>query len=108
MTSPAALPQAAELAAKSGEALKSGPIGLAVILILCIVCYFLFKSMSKHLRNVRDSFPTDPPPPPGKRDGTPLARAVVRPNREVTGAPGAAPDPGPGEAQSSAGENPGH
>ena len=43
--------------AKSGEAAKSGPIGLAVILILCIVCYFLFKSMSKHMRKVREEFP---------------------------------------------------
>jgi hypothetical protein len=43
--------------AKSGEAAKSGPIGLAVILVLCIVCYFLFKSMSKHMRKVREEFP---------------------------------------------------
>lgn len=50
---------AAELA-KSGEAVKAGPIGLAVILILCIVCYFLFKSMSKHMRRVREEFPADP------------------------------------------------
>jgi hypothetical protein len=48
--------------AKSGEAAKSGPIGLAVILILCILCYFLFKSMSKHLRTVRERFPTEQPP----------------------------------------------
>ena len=52
----------ADVLAKSGEAAKSGPIGLAVILILCIVCYFLFKSMSKHLRNVRERFPTDAQP----------------------------------------------
>jgi hypothetical protein len=45
--------------AKSGEAVKSGPIGLAVILLLCIACYFLFKSMSKHLRTVRQDFPAD-------------------------------------------------
>jgi hypothetical protein len=48
-----------ELLAKSGEAAKSGPIGLAVILILCIGCYFLFKSMSKHLKTVREDFPAD-------------------------------------------------
>lgn len=51
---------AAELA-KSGEAVKAGPIGLAVILILCIACYFLFKSMSKHMRRVREDFPVDAP-----------------------------------------------
>jgi hypothetical protein len=50
---------ALEFAAKgpTGEAAKSGPWGLAIILILCAVCYFLFKSMSKHMRKVRDGFP---------------------------------------------------
>jgi hypothetical protein len=48
-----------DVLAKSGEAAKSGPIGLAVILILCILCYFLFKSMSKHLRTVRQNYPAD-------------------------------------------------
>ena len=48
-----------DVVAKSGEAAKSGPIGLAVILILCIVCYFLFKSMSKHLRKVREEYPDE-------------------------------------------------
>jgi hypothetical protein len=52
-----------DILAKSGEAAKSGPIGLAVILILCIVCYFLFKSMSKHLRTVRENFPQPPDSP---------------------------------------------
>jgi hypothetical protein len=36
---------------------KSGPIGLAVILVLCVACYFLFKSLSKHLKKVREEFP---------------------------------------------------
>jgi hypothetical protein len=63
----------AELVAKTGEAAKSGPIGLAVILILCVVCYFLFKSMSKHLRNVRERFPVDgqPEQPAVEQTGTP-------------------------------------
>jgi hypothetical protein len=51
---------AVELLAKSGEAAKSGPIGLAVILLLCIACYFLFKSLSKHLRTVRERYPQPP------------------------------------------------
>jgi len=46
-----------QVVAKSGEAAKSGPIGIAVILLLCIGCYFLFKSMSKHMRKVREEFP---------------------------------------------------
>jgi hypothetical protein len=51
-----------ELAASrptGGEGVKSGPIALAVILVLCIAAYFLFKSMSKHLKKVRDEFPSD-------------------------------------------------
>jgi hypothetical protein len=46
----------------AGENQKSGPIGFAVILVLCVGCYFLFKSMSKHLRKVREQFPPDEPP----------------------------------------------
>jgi hypothetical protein len=49
---------------KGGEGVKSGPIGLAVILVLCIAAYFLFKSMSKHLKKVREEFPTDEPAAP--------------------------------------------
>ena len=49
--------------AKGGEGVKSGPIGLAVILLLCVAAYFLFKSMSKHLKRVRDDFPSDEPQP---------------------------------------------
>jgi hypothetical protein len=37
----------------TGECLKSGPWGLAIILLLGIACYFLFRSMSRHLRKVR-------------------------------------------------------
>jgi hypothetical protein len=47
------------------ESTKSGPIGLVVILVLCIACYFLFKSMSRHMRKVREDFgPTAPPTEP--------------------------------------------
>jgi len=41
----------------SGESKKSGPLGLVIIIALCVGCYFLFKSMSKHLRHVREDFP---------------------------------------------------
>jgi hypothetical protein len=63
----------ADVVAKTGEAAKSGPIGLAVILVLCVACYFLFKSMSKHLKTVREDFPADQPPPadaPGQADAS--------------------------------------
>ncbi len=73
----------AEPLARSGEAAKSGPIGLAVILLLCVVSYFLFKSMSKHLRKVREQFPPDDAParpvapqPPAKR-AAPTAHRVT-------------------------------
>lgn len=68
-----------------GEGVKSGPIALATILVLCIVAYFLFKSMSKHLKKVRDEFPTDRPEPQtteedGHRpdDGKPADEAAPR------------------------------
>ena len=48
----------------TGEAAKSGPWGLAIILLLCAGCYFLFKSMSKHLRKVREEFGQNEPKPP--------------------------------------------
>lgn len=34
---------------------KAGPIAIVVIAVLCIVCFFLFRSMSKHLRRVREN-----------------------------------------------------
>jgi hypothetical protein len=59
---------AAAAASCTGECQKSGPLGLVVILVLCVACYFLFKSMSRHLRRVREDFPADagdPPATPG-------------------------------------------
>lgn len=38
----------------TGECLKSGPWGFAIILLLAIACYFLFRSMSKRLKRVRE------------------------------------------------------
>jgi hypothetical protein len=53
-----------QLAAPTGEGAKAGPIALLVILLLCTACYFLFRSMTKHLKKVRDEFPGEPPPEP--------------------------------------------
>jgi hypothetical protein len=60
-----------QLAAPTGEGAKAGPIALLVILLLCTACYFLFRSMTKHLRKVRDEFPGEsledlPPEPPAE------------------------------------------
>ena len=60
-----------EILAKTGEAAKSGPIALALILVLCVVCYFLFKSMSRHLKNVRENFPKDDQKPPAQPPAQP-------------------------------------
>ncbi|HEY7046861.1 MAG TPA: hypothetical protein VH373_06535 [Jatrophihabitantaceae bacterium] len=67
-----------------GEAKKAGPIALAVILVLCVACYFLFRSMTRHLRKVREEFPRDddparPPEPADPRDipGTSSPRRPV-------------------------------
>lgn len=67
-----------------GEAKKAGPIALAVILVLCVACYFLFRSMTRHLRKVREQFPEtkrsepadprDEPPPNGTDNGPSSAR----------------------------------
>ena len=69
-----------------GENKKSGPIGLAVILVLCVACYFLFKSMSKHLRKVREDFPADAPAQGGELSIPTRPAATTRPG-EAT-APG--------------------
>jgi hypothetical protein len=62
-----------------GENKKSGPIGLAVILVLCVACYFLFKSMSKHLRRVREEFPTDAPAHGGELAAAPRPSLTKQP-----------------------------
>jgi hypothetical protein len=55
-------------AAESG---KAGPLGLLVLLLLVVATYLLFKSMSRHLRKVREEFPEQPPrTQPPDEDGT--------------------------------------
>ncbi len=43
---------------------KAAPLGLLVLVLLCVGCYFLFKSMSRHLRKVRDEWPAELPQSP--------------------------------------------
>jgi hypothetical protein len=62
-----------DVLAKTGEAAKAGPIAFAVILVLCVACYFLFKSMSRHMKRVRENFPVDPPEPPAQKPADPGA-----------------------------------
>ena len=42
------------------ESKKAGRWGLAIVLLFGIACYFLFRSMSRHLRKVREEFPEGP------------------------------------------------
>ena len=89
-----------------GENKKSGPIGLAVILLLCVACYFLFKSMSKHLRKVREEFPADapaqggelaPPAPPSLTKQPADGEAAGGDSTQPVESP-PAPSPPPGDA----------
>lgn len=86
----------------TGEAAKSGPWGLAIILILCAACYFLFKSMSKHMRKVREGFPVqdkapEPPPqqadPPAQQADPPAGEAQVPGDASGDGGPPAGDGP---------------
>ena len=43
---------------------KAGPLGLLVLILLGVAAYFLFRSMSRHLRRVRENFPDPPAHPP--------------------------------------------
>lgn len=84
----------------TGEAAKSGPWGLAIILILCAVCYFLFKSMSKHMRKVREGFPVqDKKPESAAQQADSASREIsgdghpVRPESDPGSGPGAPDGP---------------
>jgi hypothetical protein len=72
----------AQLAAPTGEGAKAGPIALLVILLLCTACYFLFRSMTKHLRKVREDFPSELPPEPPSE--LPTERPAEPPPRPST------------------------
>jgi hypothetical protein len=54
----------ARLLAAGDSDLGAGFIAFVVVVVLGIACYFLFRSMTRHLRKVPASF--DPPPPPDR------------------------------------------
>jgi ABC-type nickel/cobalt efflux system permease component RcnA len=68
--------------------MKSGPWGLAIILLLCVAVYFLWRSMNKHLRRAQQHFAADPQPAsPAATDAERAARS--EPRSDVRGgAPG--------------------
>jgi hypothetical protein len=82
------------LLADSGEAKKAGPLALAIILVLFVACYFLFRSMSRHLRKVRTEFPVGAPraePPAGGVPSKPADGA----DEHAAGSPGPADSASP-------------
>jgi hypothetical protein len=56
---------ATRLLAASGSGLGAGFIAFLIVLALCVSSFFLFRSMSRHMRKVPDSF--EPPSTP--KDG---------------------------------------
>jgi hypothetical protein len=48
----------------AANSLGAGAIGFLVVLVLCIAAFFLFRSMSKHLRKVPASFEEPDAAPP--------------------------------------------
>lgn len=67
----------------TGEAAKSGPWGLAIILLLVVVCFFLFRSMSRHMRKVREEFPVEGRLEPGAPDASAREDAVAQPGADL-------------------------
>jgi hypothetical protein len=82
--------------AATGEAAKAGPLALAVVLVLAIACYFLFRSMTRHLRKVRTQFPANPPPGPPDAVEPPGPRGLG-PDTEEAATSAPATDPSPAE-----------
>jgi hypothetical protein len=61
VTAALALGRSVHLLASGDGDFGAGFIAFVVVLVLSITCYFLFRSMTRHLRKVPASF--DPPPP---------------------------------------------
>lgn len=77
---------------------KAGPLGLLVLVLLGIASYFLFRSMSQHLRRVRDDYPGPGSVERDRPEAEPSADDPDRPAASETStetAPAAAP-PAPG------------
>lgn len=84
------------LLADSGEEKKAGPLALAIILVLFIACYFLFRSMTRHLRKVRTQFPVGNTVEPPVAGGSGGSSAAVAERPEAGGSSAAPVDAGSG------------
>jgi hypothetical protein len=69
---------------------KGGPIGLFVVLLLIIAVYFLYRSMSGHLRRLPEKFPGYDQSTNGPPTTNPPTNAAP---------PAEADQPGPGETE---------
>lgn len=86
------------LLADSGEAKKAGPLAFAIVLVLFIACYFLFRSMTRHLRKVRTEFPVGASraePPPGTSSNRPADGADKQTGGSPDPADSTSPSPPP-------------
>jgi hypothetical protein len=81
----------AALTAAADDQQKAAPLGLFVLLLMGVACYFLFKSMSRHLKRVREDFPARSP---GVTRPTPTVATAPRTARSAPGS--RATDDGPG------------
>jgi hypothetical protein len=55
---------AARVLADGDNDLGAGFIAFVVVMVMAGACYFLFRSMSRHLKNVPSSFDAAPPTEP--------------------------------------------
>jgi hypothetical protein len=63
--------------ADGDNAFGAGFIAFVVVMALCLACYFLFRSMNRHLKGLPTTFPAPPSPP--AEDEEPTATPVQTP-----------------------------
>lgn len=79
---------------KGAEWGKAAPIGLLVILLLCVAVWLLLRSMSKHLRKVQGFGEQEQAPQDGVAGLADESAAAAGPDRPGTATVGALEDPG--------------
>jgi hypothetical protein len=68
---PGAAGLAAAVLADGDSAFGAGFVAFLVVTALCVACYFLFRSMNKHLRGLPTRFP-----PPSDDEATPRTDSI--------------------------------
>ncbi len=80
---------------KGPEFGKSGPLGLAVIVVLLAVTFLLIRSMNKHVRNLPESFEDEAPGVGDEAGGTDHAGIDEVSVPKSDGAPSSGPEGDP-------------